>query len=120
MMESVNALRRIQRWLRRAAAAVLLVSQAAGAGAVTLAHARDVVTAPATVEASHDSRCPVLHDALRCALCQYAGARVVVQQTVVTVPTGAVRVRIPRAQRVVAVASPVRYTAPPRAPPFFS
>lgn len=120
MMESVNGLRRMHRWLTRAAAALLLVSQAAGAGAVTLAHARDVVTAPAAVESSHDSRCPVLHDALRCALCQYAGARVVPQQTVVTIPAPAARVLVPQAHRVLVVAASVRYTAPPRAPPAFS
>jgi len=58
---------------------LLLVVQALGGGAITLAHSRDVVAAPPGVEASHDGRCAILHDQMRCALCHYASARVVTQ-----------------------------------------
>ena len=54
--------------------ALLLALQALAGGAVPLAHARERETAPATVEAHHDATCLVLHDALRCALCYYAGS----------------------------------------------
>jgi hypothetical protein len=43
--------------LRRIPLAILLVLQALGGGAVSLAHARDVVVAPPTIEARHDARC---------------------------------------------------------------
>jgi hypothetical protein len=111
---------RRHRRLTQAGLTLLLILQALGSGAVTLAHAQDVVAAAVAVEKSHDARCPVLHDALRCALCHYAGARVVRQQTIVISPSRPARVLVPRAHRVVVVTSIVRYTAPPRAPPSFS
>jgi hypothetical protein len=107
----------IMRRLKRATLLVLLAIQVLGGGAVTLAHARDVVTAPAAFESKHDARCPVLHDALRCALCHYASAQVVVQRTVVTPPSRPTRALLPSAQRIVVVASAVHRTAPARAPP---
>jgi hypothetical protein len=103
--------------LRRIPLTILLAIQALGGGAITLAHARDVVVAPPGVEASHDARCAILHDSLRCALCHYAGARVVTQQQVFTSATQVARVRPFRTQLVVAVASAVHLTAPARAPP---
>ncbi|MEX2156850.1 MAG: hypothetical protein WD773_08420 [Gemmatimonadales bacterium] len=96
---------------------VLLFIQVFGGGAITLAHARDVVTAPPGIEASHDGRCAILHDELRCALCHYAGARVVVHQTLVTAVPPVARVQPLRTPPVVAVASAVRLSAPARAPP---
>jgi hypothetical protein len=102
--------------LRRISVGILLAIQALGGGAVTLAHARDVVLAPAGVEASHDARCAILHDELRCALCHYAGARVVTQQTF-TIATPATTVRFAPLQALVTVAATVRLTAPARAPP---
>lgn len=57
-----------------AVSALLLALQTLAGGAVSLAHARERETAPATVEAHHDASCLVLHDALRCALCYYAGS----------------------------------------------
>jgi len=54
--------------------ALLLALQALAGGAVPLAHARERETAPAAIEAHHDASCVVLHDALRCALCYYAGS----------------------------------------------
>lgn len=120
MKGSMPELQRRHRRLTQAGLTVLLIIQALGSGAVTLAHAQDVVAAAAAVEKSHDARCPVLHDALRCALCHYAGARVVRQQPVVISPSHSARVLVPQAHRVVVVATAARYTAPPRAPPSFS
>ncbi|MGH7671938.1 MAG: hypothetical protein ACREMC_03495 [Gemmatimonadales bacterium] len=111
---------RRHRRLTQAGLTLLLLIQALSGGAVTLAHAQDVVAAPAAVEKSHDARCPVLHDALRCALCQYTDARVVPQQTVVTIRARPARVLVPQAHRVIVAAASIRYTAPPRAPPSFS
>jgi len=94
---------------------LLLVVQALGGGAITLAHARDVVAAPG-VEASHDGRCAILHDEVRCALCHYASARVV-SPPVFTFATPSAPVRFTPVQPVVSVAAVVRLTAPARAPP---
>ena len=107
----------MMRRLQRGALFVLLAIQALGGGAVTLAHARDVVTAPAAVEAQHDARCPVLHDALRCALCHYASARVVVQQALAVPAARPARALVPVARQLVVVSSATHRTAPARAPP---
>ena len=107
----------MMRRLKQAGLAFLLVIQAFGGGAVTLAHARDAVTAPAAFESQHDARCPVLHDALRCALCHYAGAQVVVQRTVIVPPARPTRALVPPSRRIVVVSSAVHRTAPARAPP---
>src|SRR5207247_2777274 len=98
--------------------AILLTLQALGGGAISLAHARDVVVAPPGFEASHNARCAILHDELRCALCHYASARVVTQQAF-TLPTPATAVRVAPVPRVFSVATTVRLTAPARAPPLF-
>jgi hypothetical protein len=113
----VRRLQRVNRGLTQAVLALLLVIQALGGGVVTLAHARDVVTAPAAFESKHDARCLVLHDAVRCALCQYASALVVVQRPVVTPPSRPTSARVPSAQLVVVVSSTSHCTAPARAPP---
>jgi Holliday junction resolvasome RuvABC endonuclease subunit len=106
--------------LKRIPLMMLLAVQAIGGGAITLAHARDVVVAPPGFEASHNARCAILHDELRCALCQYASARVVTQQ-VFTLTTPQVAIRVVSAQPVVVSAAFIRLTAPARAPPpFFS
>jgi hypothetical protein len=107
----------MRRLMKQAALAVLLIIQALGGGAVTLAHARDVVTAPAAFESAHDARCPVLHDALRCALCHYASAQVVVQRAVVAPPARPTQTPVPPTRRVVVVPGAVHRTAPARAPP---
>ena len=107
----------IMRRLQRGVLAVLLAIQVVGGGAVTLAHARDIVTAPAAFEAAHDGHCVVLHDALRCALCHYASAQVVVQQAVVTLPSRPTRALVPSSRLIVAVSSTAHRTAPARAPP---
>ena len=79
--------------------ALLLTLQALAGGAVPLVHARERETAPAAIEAHHDASCIVLHDGLRCALCQYAGS-----------PTA----RSPTASA--AAQLPCRAFAPPAAP----
>src|SRR5260370_5915428 len=73
--------------MKRFGFALLLAIQAAAGGAVSLAHARDVLLAPAGIEASHSSRCAILHDELRCALCHYAGSRVAAQHTIPNLPS---------------------------------
>jgi hypothetical protein len=55
-------------------AALCLVLQGLAAGAVSIAHASEQAPASAAIEAEHTARCPVLHDAMKCPQCQYAGA----------------------------------------------
>ncbi|HEV8398826.1 MAG TPA: hypothetical protein VGQ18_03195 [Gemmatimonadales bacterium] len=117
MKGTMRRLQRLHRALTQTGLTLLLVIQTVGGGAITLAHARDLVTAPATVEAQHDARCPVLHDALRCALCHYASAQVVVQRAVVTPPARPTRPQVPATRLIVAVSSAIHRTAPARAPP---
>ena len=104
--------------LKRIPLMFLLAIQALGGGAITLAHARDVVVAPPGFEASHNARCAILHDELRCALCQYASARVVTQQ-VFNFVTPRATIRVASVQPVVVFAAAVRLAAPARAPPQF-
>jgi len=104
--------------LRRIPLMLLLAIQALGGGAITLAHARDVVVAPPGFEARHDARCGILHDELRCALCHYASARVVTQQAF-TLAIPRIAIRVVAVQPVVAGVAAVRRTAPARAPPQF-
>jgi hypothetical protein len=104
--------------MRRIPLTILLAIQALGGGAITLAHARDVVALPPAFEASHDGRCAILHDELRCALCHYASARVVTQQTF-TFATPSEPIRFTPVQPVVSVAAVAHLTAPARAPPPF-
>ncbi|MDP3909720.1 MAG: hypothetical protein Q8Q14_04970 [Gemmatimonadales bacterium] len=103
--------------MKRGWAALLLTLQAIGSGAVTLAHARDVLDAPAALEAAHDGNCPVLHDGPRCALCQYAGVRVVPQQAVVWVAPTPARTPVVWIERAVASPASIWWTPPSRAPP---
>jgi len=105
--------------LKRIPLVILLALQALGGGAITLAHARDVAAAPPGFEASHDGRCAILHDELRCALCHYASARVVTQPTF-TIPASTRTIRFTPVQPVLSVAVVSLLTAPARAPPFLS
>jgi hypothetical protein len=102
--------------LKRIPLAILLALQVFGSGAVSLAHARDVVFAPPGIEAGHTARCAILHDEMRCALCHYASARVVMQSAF-TLAAPKAAVRLTPIQSAVVVASAARYTAPPRGPP---
>jgi hypothetical protein len=98
-------------------ALVLLVIQGLAAGAVALAHGSEHFSAAAHVEAHHDASCLVLHDELRCALCQYAGARAQ-SRTVRPVAGTLAPLRHVVAMRAVAPAwRRARLTSPPRAPP---
>lgn len=102
--------------LKRIPLFVLLVVQAVGGGAITLAHARDVVAAPPGVEASHDARCAILHDELRCALCHYAGARVVTPQTF-TLAASSESIRFTPVEPLFRLAAVTHHTASARGPP---
>jgi len=101
---------------KRISLAILLAIQGLGGGAVSLAHARDAVVAPPGYEASHSARCAILHDELRCALCQYASARVVTQHAF-TLAVPATDLHFTPVQRVVSFAAAVPLTSPARAPP---
>jgi hypothetical protein len=98
-------------------AALLLLLQLLAGGAVPLAHAGERETAPATVEAHHDGRCVVIHDAMRCALCLYANS--------LTAPPPALKVGVrasdPARPAPLAVTmgmgSPTYVASQPRAPP---
>src|SRR5256885_10770564 len=61
-------------------AALLLAIQGIAGGVVPLVHATERFTAPAHIEAQRSSGCLVLHDDLRCALCQFAATRVTTQR----------------------------------------
>ncbi len=102
--------------LKRIPLMLLLAIQALGGGAITLAHARDVLVAPPGFEASHTARCAILHDELRCALCHYASARVVTQQAF-TLSTPRAAIRVVFTQPIVTFAAVVRLTPHARAPP---
>jgi len=103
--------------LKRTALSILLAIQVLGGGAVTLAHARDVVVAQPGVEASHSARCAILHDELRCALCHYASARVVAQQTMAVPAAPAVEIRVTAPRIAGRIAPTFTITSSPRAPP---
>jgi hypothetical protein len=105
--------------LRRIPLAILLAVQALGGGAISLAHARDRVVAPPGFEAGHSARCAILHDELRCALCHYASARIVTPPIFI-LPEPATAVRFAPIQPLTLVAIGIRFTSPPRAPPFLS
>jgi len=98
-------------------AALLLVLQALAGGVVPLAHAGERETAPSAIEAHHDASCVVIHDALRCALCQYAGSLT----TPPASPHVALRASLPaQAARLTATLGMVSATyvaSQPRAPP---
>jgi hypothetical protein len=68
-------------------ATLLLILQAGGSGMVAWAHAREPLPGAVSFEAQHGAKCPVLHDEDHCALCQYAGARIVLLPSA-AVPTG--------------------------------
>lgn len=98
-------------------AALLLVFQGLAGPVVALAHASEPVTGPAHFEAQHSSGCVPLHDAVRCALCHYAGTRVVPEQ-VRPHPAGVASAEQRPDQTQVARPGSLNYpTARPRAPP---
>lgn len=101
----------------RIVAALLLLLQTAGGGLVALAHAREGPTAPRTVEATHDARCAVVHNALHCAVCQLAGHRLPPARSAPPQWCAVVH-RAPAPAAAVWAAVGLRVRAfPPRAPP---
>jgi len=104
------------RWTRYLAM-LLLVLQGLAGGAVSLAHASERVTAPSHIEAQHGSACLALHDELRCALCQWAGAQAAPRPT----QMGPLRQASVEGRSADPDAIPARRPdarcAPPRAPP---
>ena len=110
---------RLHRSLAPIASALLLL-QALGGGVVALAHAADPNGGPVAIESGHTAHCPVLHDELRCALCQYAAAHVTAPTTSVAPARPApVRWRPVATTHLPQYAARVR-SAPPRAPPALS
>jgi hypothetical protein len=107
-----------KRWTRYLAT-LLLVLQGLAGGAVSLAHASERLTAPVHIEAQHSSACVALHDELRCALCHYAGLRVL-PQTARRTPaaTDSIERRPPQVP-LNWHGDPSHLSAPPRAPPAF-
>jgi hypothetical protein len=65
---------RLPGWAR-GIAALLLGLQALAGGAVALAHGADSERGPVALESSHSAQCVTLHDAARCAQCQYQTTR---------------------------------------------
>jgi hypothetical protein len=104
---------------RRAAsvAALLLVLQALAGGVVALAHAGERTSAPVAIESHHDAHCLVLHDELRCALCQYASAQLVAGTVVGRIPGTRPVAQPVDVPRLAVVVTPVLRDARPRAPP---
>jgi hypothetical protein len=102
----------------RGIAALLLVLQAAAGGAVALAHANDSTGGPATFESHHTAKCVTLHDAARCAQCQYGATRSLpAAKRRGPLPSGGLR-QLPASDRT--RPAPIRLhrrAASPRAPP---
>jgi hypothetical protein len=98
-------------------AALLLVLQALAGGVVALAHAGERTSAPVAIESHHDAHCLVLHDELRCALCQYASAHVVAGTVAVRSPGSRPVAHAAEQARLVAVITLAVREARPRAPP---
>ena len=105
--------------LKRITLTLLLVIQALGGGAISLAHARDLVTEPPHVEARHSAGCAILHDELRCALCHYASTGVVTPAAF-TFSAAATDVRVAPVPQTLSVVAAVPLTTPARAPPVIS
>ena len=113
----MTALHAARRRLAVPLAALLLVLQGLAGGAVALAHASEQITAPVHIEAQHTSACVVLHDALRCALCQYAGSQVRPAAVRVHTPDQRVTEHRGQAEAIVPAHAPDHFTPPSRAPP---
>jgi hypothetical protein len=104
------------RWTRYLAT-LLLVLQGLAGGVVSLAHASERLTAPAHIEAQHGSACLALHDELRCALCQWAGAQAAPRPTQMPPLRQASTERRRADPDAPPARRPEARSAPPRAPP---
>jgi hypothetical protein len=116
-MSGVNLQRTSTGW-QRGVATLLLVLQVTVGTAVTLAHAAESTGGPTALETHHTAQCVVLHDAARCAQCQFDSTRIM--------PAATRRARLPSAtgrrlsRRPAALGAPTRVrsrTGRPRAPP---
>lgn len=116
MKERMQGRLRQHQPVTRACLALLLVIQAVGGGAVTLAHAADPNTAVVHIETKHDAACVVMHDALRCALCHYAGVTAVVAPPRFVTAVAAVIITVP-STAAIPTARPRLFFGSPRAPP---
>ena len=104
------------RWTR-SLATLLLVLQGLVGGVVSLAHASERLTAPAHIEAQHGSACLALHDELRCALCQWAGAQAISRPTNTAPLFQPSAVGRPTRPDAAPARRPDARSSPPRAPP---
>jgi len=98
-------------------AMLLLVLQGLAGGLAPLAHASERLSAPAHIEAHHATACLVLHDALRCALCHYAGTRVLPQPARAQPATTTRTEPRPDCAELAPPRASDHLIAPPRAPP---
>jgi hypothetical protein len=108
---------RLHGWAR-GMAALLLTLQALTSGAVALAHAADSQRGPVALESGHSAQCVTLHDAARCAQCQYQATRTlpaVIRRAPFTIDPH--RQSISSHHAGPPAARPHLRTAPPRAPP---
>lgn len=107
-----------QRGVARGIATLLFVLQAGAGGAVALAHANDSLGGPATLESHHSARCVTVHDAARCAQCQYQATRVLpAARRRVPLASGATHTQATCELARLAPPRPPLRAAPPRAPP---
>jgi hypothetical protein len=108
---------RLHGWAR-GMAALLLTLQALTSGAVALAHAADSQRGPVALESGHSAQCVTLHDAARCAQCQYHATGTLPAVTR-REPFTADPHRLSVGSRYAGLpaARPHLRTAPPRAPP---
>jgi len=108
----------VHRGVARGIATLLFVLQAGAGGAVALAHARDSLAGPASLESHHSAQCVTVHDAARCAQCQYAATTPWPAATRrMPLPAGACRRLQARDRTRLSPARRRDRVAPPRAPP---
>ena len=108
----------VHRGVARGIATLLFVLQAGAGGAVALAHANDSLGGPATFESHHSAQCVTVHDAARCAQCQYQATRVLpAARRRVPLASGATHAQPTRELARLAPPRPPLRTTPPRAPP---
>jgi hypothetical protein len=99
-------------------AALLFGLQAMAGPAVSLAHASEPDGGPVTLETQHTAQCGSLHDAARCASCQFDGTRVVPLVTRRTPWPGLMAHRLPRQPAAPGARTRIGSSAVhPRAPP---
>jgi hypothetical protein len=99
-------------------ALLLLALQVSAAGTVALAHAADSTGGPVALESHHTAQCVTLHDAARCAQCQYGATRSLpAPLRRVRLAAGAHRCLSIRGRAHLTVVRPRDRASSPRAPP---